>query len=205
MTDTRVKICGITSSEDALTAVAAGADALGFVFYAKSPRFVSPEQAAAIIDCLPLFVKTVGLFVNAGRATIEKTLAVCALDLIQLHGDETPQDCLFPGRRVIKAIRVRDAESLAQAADYEVSALLLDAWSDQVYGGSGDSFDWQLLKDFASSQPVILAGGLNPQNVAEAIRQVRPYAVDVSSGVEMSPGLKDQIKLAEFIRQVRSV
>ena len=205
MTATRVKICGITSSEDALAAVAAGADALGFVFYAKSPRAVSPEQATTIIRSLPPFVTTVGLFVNADRATIKATVATCGLDVIQLHGDESPQDCCFSGCRVIKALRIKDSASLERAADYEVSGLLLDAWSDRVYGGSGEVFDWQLLKNFASHHPVILAGGLIPENVAEAIRQVRPYAVDVSSGVEMAPGRKDKIKMAEFIRQVRSV
>ncbi|WP_020676958.1 phosphoribosylanthranilate isomerase [Geopsychrobacter electrodiphilus] len=202
---TRVKICGITSVEDALAAVAAGADALGFVFYDKSPRAVTAAQAAVIIRALPPFISTVGLFVNETRVVIEQTVSACGLDLIQLHGDETPQDCLFPGRRVIKALRVRDAGSLAAAADYEVSGLLLDAWSDQLYGGSGESFDWQLLQDFADQHPVILAGGLNPQNVAEAIRQVRPFAVDVSSGVESAPGRKDHAEMAEFIRQVRNI
>lgn len=205
MTKTCVKICGITSAEDALAAVAAGADALGFVFYSKSPRAVTVEQTQQIVDQLPPFVSTVGLFVNEVPEIIEKTIAACRLDLIQLHGDETPQECLFPGRRVIKALRVKDAKSLESAADYQVSGLLLDAWSDQVYGGSGESFDWQLLKNFASNNPVILAGGLTPENVATAIGQVRPYAVDVSSGVELAPGIKDQKKVAEFIRQVRNI
>jgi len=205
MLRTRVKICGITSVEDALAAVAAGADALGFVFYAQSPRAVTPAQAAAIIQRLPPFVSSVGLFVNAEPATIEATMTSCGLDHIQLHGDETPQDCLFAGRRVIKALRIKDAASLSQAAAYEVSALLLDAWSDDLYGGSGARFDWRLLKDFAGKQPVILAGGLNPENVATAIRQVRPYAVDVSSGVEVAPGKKDHAKMVEFIRQVRNI
>ena len=205
MTETRVKICGITSVDDALVAVDAGADALGFVFYEKSPRVVSPAQAAAIIRRLPPFVSTVGLFVNAERVTIESTMLNCGLDVIQLHGDESPRDCLFPGHRVIKALRIKDAASLERAAGYEVSALLLDAWSARVYGGSGEVFDWTLLKDFAGRHPVILAGGLNPENVAQAIRQVRPYAVDVSSGIESSPGKKDLKKVAEFIRQVRSV
>ncbi len=205
MTVPRIKICGITSGEDALAAVAAGADALGFVFHPASPRAVSIEQAAAIIKVLPPFVSTVGLFVNAERATIEAIMIRCGLDLIQLHGDETPQDCLYPGRRVIKALRVKGVESLLQAATYQVSGLLLDAWSEKVYGGSGESFDWALLRDFAGSHPVILAGGLSPENVAAAIRQVRPYAVDVSSGVESAPGKKDLAKVTEFIRQVRNV
>ncbi len=205
MAATRIKICGITSAEDALAAVAAGADALGFVFYPPSPRAVTPERVAEIIQVLPPFVTSVGLFVNAGRARIEETLADCPLDLIQMHGDETPRECLLPGRRVIKALRIRDAASLADVADYQVAGLLLDAWSDQVYGGSGEAFDWRLLKDFASRQPVILAGGLTPENVAAAIREVRPWAVDVSSGVEKAPGKKDAAKMVEFVRQVRNL
>jgi phosphoribosylanthranilate isomerase len=205
MPGTRVKICGITRLEDALAAVAAGADALGFVFYPESPRAVSVEQAAEIICQLPPFVSSVGLFVNENRAVIEATVAACGIDLIQLHGDETPEECLFPGRRVIKALRLKDAASLARAADFKVCALLLDAWSAQVYGGSGETFDWRLLKNFAARQPVILAGGLTPENVAAAVTAVRPYAVDVSSGVECVPGRKDHVKMAEFIRQVRSL
>lgn len=205
MTKICVKICGITSAEDALAAVAAGADALGFVFYPKSPRAVTVEQARQIVGQLPPFVSTVGLFVNEMPEIIEQTMAACRLDLIQLHGDERPQECLFPGRRVIKSLRIKDAKSLESAAGYQVSGLLLDAWSDQIYGGSGESFDWQLLKNFTSNNPVILAGGLTPENVATAIDQVRPYAVDVSSGVELAPGIKDQKKVAEFIRQVRSI
>lgn len=200
----RVKICGITKVEDALAAVAAGADALGFVFYPKSPRAVTLEQAAVIIAALPPFVSTVGLFVNQNRDFIEHTLDFCGLDQIQLHGHETPQDCLFPGRRVIKALRVKDAASLQCAAEYRVSGLLLDAWHPDIYGGSGLAFDWNLLQDFARQQPVILAGGLTKQTVAAAIKRVRPYAVDVSSGVESAPGHKDHLKLIDFIRQAKS-
>lgn len=205
MSVTRVKICGITNLEDALHAVAAGADALGFVFYPRSPRAVTPSQVAAIVRELPPFVTTVGLFVNERREVIEQTMASCGLDLIQLHGDETVHDSRFEGRRVIKALRIKNAASLLVAEEFAVAGLLLDAWSNEVYGGSGECFDWQLLKNFASQRPVILAGGLTPQNVAEAVRQVRPFAVDVSSGVEASPGKKDPERVAEFIRQVRSV
>ena len=204
MERTRVKICGITNREDALAAVKAGADALGFVFFAKSPRAVAVETAAEIIALLPPFVASVGLFVNEDRAVIETTAQRCGLDLIQLHGDELPEDCVFPGRKVIKALRVRDGESLKVADRYQVTGLLLDAWSDKVYGGSGESFDWSLLRDFAAGHPVILAGGLTPQNVAAAIAEVRPYAVDVSSGVEAVPGKKDPAKVLEFIRQVNA-
>jgi len=200
---TRVKICGITNVEDALQAAACGADALGFVFYAKSPRCVSPQQARAIIAELPPLVTTVGLFVNAESETIRETASHCGLDRVQLHGDETPDACRLSPLRVIKALRIRDAASLARADEYPV-ALLLDAWSDQVYGGSGQSFDWQLARELAGRRPIILAGGLTPENVAAAVSRVKPYAIDVSSGVERSPGQKDHLKVAEFIRRARS-
>lgn len=205
MSITRVKICGITNLADARAAVTAGADALGFVFYAGSPRAVTSQKVAAILRELPPFVTSVGLFVNERRTVIEQTVKRCGLDRIQLHGDETVEDCRFEGRRVIKALRVKDATSLQNAAEFEVAALLLDAWSGEVYGGSGKSFDWDLLKNFAARHPVILAGGLTPENVQDAIRRVQPYAVDVSSGVESAPGKKDHDKVAEFIRQVRSL
>lgn len=199
----RVKICGITNLEDALHAAACGADALGFVFFDKSPRCVTPEQVKEIIPQLPSFVTTVGLFVNETPQTIREKAAFCGLDRVQLHGDESPEDCLLPPLRVIKALRVRDAESLARVDDYP-GELLLDAWSDQVYGGSGHSFDWQLARELAARRSIILAGGLNPDNVTEAIAALEPYAVDVSSGVEQSPGKKDHDKVAEFIRRARN-
>jgi phosphoribosylanthranilate isomerase len=199
----RVKICGITNPDDALQAVACGADALGLVFFAKSPRCVSPEQAREIIARLPPLVTTVGLFVNEDPRTIRAVAARCRLDRVQLHGDESPADCLLPPLRVLKALRVRDAESLARADEYPAD-LLLDAWSDQVYGGSGRQFDWQLARALAARRPIILAGGLRPDNVAEAVAAVNPYAVDVSSGVERSPGRKDHEKVAEFIRRARN-
>lgn len=200
---TRVKICGITNTDDALQAAACGADALGFVFFKKSPRCINPEQAREIIMQLPPLVTTVGLFVNEDPQMILDIAESCHLDRVQLHGDERPQDCLLPPLRVIKALRVKDAESLARADEYPVD-LLLDAWSDQVYGGSGHSFDWQLARDLAARRPIILAGGLRPDNVAEAVAKVKPYAVDVSSGVELSPGRKDHGKVAEFIRRARN-
>lgn len=199
----RVKICGITNPDDALQAAACGADAIGLVFFAKSPRCVSPERAREIIARLPPLVTTVGLFVNEDPRTIRAVAARCRLDRVQLHGDESPADCLLPPLRVLKALRVRDAESLARADEYPVD-LLLDAWSDQVYGGSGRQFDWQLARALAARRPIILAGGLRPDNVAEAVAAVNPYAVDVSSGVERSPGRKDHEKVAEFIRRARN-
>lgn len=204
MSGTRIKICGITNAEDAHQAVAAGADALGFVFYGKSPRCVDPERVREIVNGLPPFVTRVGLFVNAAPGEILEVMSIARLNVAQLHGDETPEDC-SPGEfPVIKAIRVRNADSLTGVERYPVAALLLDAWSDASYGGTGRQFDWQLVRDLARQRPCILAGGLNPGNVREAIRTVRPYAVDVSSGVERAPGRKDHAKVEEFIRQVRN-
>ncbi|SHI91841.1 phosphoribosylanthranilate isomerase [Malonomonas rubra DSM 5091] len=204
MADTQVKICGITNVEDALYAVEAGADALGFVFYAKSPRCVTPVQVLKIIAELPPFVTTVGLFVNEDIPQVRRIMTAARLDVVQLHGDEPPEDCIIEPLRVIKGLRVKDAASLEGADRYQVSALLLDAWSDKGYGGTGEQFDWQLVKKLTANRPVILAGGLNPDNVATAVQQVQPYAVDVSSGVEERPGKKDHQKVAEFIRQVRN-
>lgn len=204
MANTRIKICGITNVEDALQAVNAGADALGFVFYAKSPRYVTPNEAQKIVAELPPFVTTVGLFVNESIPRIRRTMAAARLDVVQLHGDEQPEDCLIEPLRVIKALRVKDADSLRGAEDYQVSALLLDAWCDENYGGTGKQFDWQLARKMTGKHPLILAGGLNPENIAAAVQQVKPYAVDVSSGVETAPGKKDQQKVIEFISRVRN-
>lgn len=204
MADTRVKVCGITSVDDALVAVRAGTDALGFVFYQKSPRYVAPEQVAAIVSALPPFVTTVGLFVNSDPEDITRIMAQTGLQVVQLHGDETPEQCRIKNYPVIKALRVKDANSLQQLSDYPVSALLLDAWSDDQYGGTGRQFDWQLLHKTPCHKPIILAGGLNPRNVVTAIRQVKPYAVDVSSGVESSPGRKDMNLVTQFIQQVKT-
>lgn len=204
MANTRIKVCGITNLEDAMQAVEAGADALGFVFYDQSPRFVTPHEVRQIVAALPPFVTTVGLFVNESAARIRHAMAAARLTVVQLHGNEQPQDCRLEPLPVIKALRVRDAASLEGVDRYQVAALLLDAWSDDHFGGSGLSFDWQLTQRLTGKRPVILAGGLSPANVAAAIAQVKPYAVDVSSGVEARPGKKDPQKVAEFIRQVRS-
>ena len=205
MATTRVKICGITNLEDAQCAVAAGADALGFVFYENSPRYVHPEKVGQIVSALPPFVTTVGLFVNADAEMIQQTMLTTGLNVVQLHGDESPEDCILNPYPVIKAVRVKGVESLTGIDNYHVSALLLDAWNDQQYGGTGESFDWQLAKKLTGRLPLILAGGLNPDNVAQAIQVVNPYAVDVSSGVEESPGRKDHNKIREFIQQVRQI
>ncbi|MDT8440578.1 MAG: phosphoribosylanthranilate isomerase [Desulfuromonadales bacterium] len=199
----KVKICGITSIDDALHASACGADALGFVFHAGSPRHVTPEQARAIIAALPPFVTTVGLFVNEQPATIRAIAGDCGLDIIQLHGDERPVDCDFTPLRAIKALRVKDATSLAGHDAYRTSALLLDTWVQDAYGGTGHAFNWSLAAEVAGQRPVILAGGLTPDNVAAAIRQVRPYGVDVSSGVESRPGRKDPARVEGFVRMAK--
>ena len=200
----RVKICGITRKEEALQAVRCGADALGFVFFAQSPRYLDPQRAKSIIAALPPFITTVGLFVNEVPAQIREIASLCGLDVIQLHGDETPQQCQVDGYRVVKALRVRDEESLAAADEYPVAALLLDAWVPDQYGGTGRTFNWQLASRLARRRAVILAGGLNPENVAAAVDEVRPYGVDVSSGVESSPGCKDPGKLAAFIANAKN-
>lgn len=202
----RVKICGITNLDDALHAVQCGADALGFVFYSGSPRCVSPDQVRCIIDRLPPFVTTVGLFVNQPTEEVRKVSALCGLDVIQLHGDELPPVCrdLSPSR-VVKALRLRDAGSLEGLDRYPVSAVLLDAWVPDQFGGTGHRCDWQLAGEVARGRTIILAGGLDPDCVAEAVRQVMPYAVDVSSGVEYAPGHKDPEKVAAFIRNAKGV
>ncbi len=204
MTVVRSKICGITRIEDALAVVEAGADAIGLVFYGKSPRAVSVEQAAAILHALPPFVTTVGLFVDMPRDELQQLLQRLPLDLLQFHGDESPADCEGFGRPYIKALRVRPGEDVAAAmAPYTgARGILLDTFVEGVPGGTGASFDWSLVPEDAA-KPIILAGGLDSDNVARAIRQVRPYAVDVSGGVEASKGIKDAGKIRAFVRAVR--
>lgn len=199
----KVKICGITCLEDALAAVDAGADALGFVMYPPSSRHISPDQAAAIIRRLPPFVQTVGLFVDEELSTINATADQCGLDVIQLHGDESPTYCESVRRRVIKAFRVKDVSVLDSLKQYRVSGHLLDAWSHAAPGGTGQTFNWDIAATSAGLRPIILAGGLTPDNVAEAVTRVRPYAVDVSSGVECSPGRKDVEKLRQFVLRAK--
>jgi phosphoribosylanthranilate isomerase len=195
----------MTNLEDALHAARSGADALGFVFYPRSPRAVTPEQVRTIIDGLPPLVTTVGLFVNQDVDEVRKIADFCRLDVIQLHGDEPPQLCReLISYRVIKALRLRDADSIQNLHQYPVSAVLLDAWVPDRFGGTGHRCDWQLAAEVAKKRPTILAGGLDADCVAEAVRQVQPYAVDVSSGVERSPGIKDPDKVAAFIRNAKN-
>lgn len=201
----RIKICGITRVEDALAAAAAGADAIGLVFYAPSPRAVDAAQAAAIVAALPPFVSAVGLFVNAGESEIRDTMARVPLDLLQFHGDEAPEFCGRFGHPFLKAARVRPGVDLLEYARLFTAArgLLLDAFVPGTHGGTGATFDWGLIPS-GLSLPVVLSGGLTPDNVGEAVRRVRPWAVDVSSGVEARPGIKDPAKIAAFIRGVRN-
>ena len=199
----RVKICGMTNLDDALMAVEAGADALGFVFFQGSPRYISPDQAAAIIRRLPPFVQMVGLFVNEEPATVNEVADQCRLDLVQLHGEESPDYCNAVRRRVIKAFRVKDLSTLDDMANYHVAASLLDAWSPAAYGGTGTTFNWDIATRAAASHRIILAGGLTPDNVAEAVAMVHPYAVDVSSGVESAPRKKDASLIRAFIGAAR--
>ncbi|MFA6904028.1 MAG: phosphoribosylanthranilate isomerase, partial [Gallionellaceae bacterium] len=193
---TRIKICGITRIEDALDAVHSGADALGLVFYDKSPRHVGLQLAAQIVDAVPPFVTLVGLFVNATADEVREAIHAVPLDALQFHGDETPDFCAQFGRPYLKAIRVKAGIDLLQYANDFAGAqgLLLDTYVDGMPGGTGSSFDWALIPHDLPL-PVVLSGGLNAGNVAEAIRKVRPYAVDVSSGVEESKGIKDAEKI----------
>jgi len=201
---TLVKICGITRLEDALAAARAGAHAIGLVFYAGSPRHVTPAKAGEIIRAIPSFVTSVGLFVNASAAEVRSVLAEAPVELLQFHGEETPGFCRQFGRPFLKAVRVGPGVDLLQyARDYrDAQALLLDALVEGLQGGSGVTFDWNFIpRDLAL--PVILSGGLTAENVTEAVRRVRPLAVDVSSGVESAKGIKDASKIAAFMKGVR--
>jgi phosphoribosylanthranilate isomerase len=202
---TAVKICGITRPEDALAAARAGAHAIGLVFYAKSPRHVKPARAAEIIRVLPPFVTTVGLFVDATAEEVRAALADAPVGLLQFHGDETPEFCRQFKRPYVKAVRMRPGVDLLQyARDYhDAKALLLDNYVEGLHGGSGAAFDWSLIPR-GLPLPVILSGGLTPENVMEAVRRVRPGAVDVSSGVESARGVKDAQKIAAFMKGVRN-
>lgn len=203
---TRVKICGITRPEDGLAAARAGADAIGLVFYAPSPRYVTIEQAQQVVAALPPFVSVVGLFVDATAEQLKETLSAVSIDLLQFHGKESPEACRGWGRPYIKALRMKDDMNIQQAAeDYaDAAGLLLDSYQPGVPGGTGQTFDWSRIPSQVD-KPIILAGGLTPDNVAAAIQEVRPYAVDVSGGVEASRGIKDAAKIEQLMRGVVSV
>ncbi|WP_421852743.1 phosphoribosylanthranilate isomerase [Marinomonas sp.] len=196
----RVKICGITNLEDALMACRHGADALGFVFYEKSPRYVTPAVANSIVSKLPPFVTPVALFVDAEACLIGSVIQGSSRWMIQFHGEESESECVFYQRPYMKALRIQQGENVAALVDQYPSAdaMLLDAYKAGVPGGTGEVFDWSLIPD-SLSKPIVLAGGLTPSNVEQAIKQVKPYAVDVSGGVELSKGIKSEPKVQEFI------
>ena len=200
----RVKICGITNKEDALKSVELGAWALGFIFYRKSPRFVSPYKVKKIIDALPPFVTPVGVFVNQNEGAIKDIVDFCGINNVQLHGDESPLVCqrLSKKYKVIKAFRVKEDFNISGLGEYPVTAYLFDGHEKGVFGGTGKIFDWNVIKDKKIPKPVILSGGLSPDNVAGAVRGLSPYAVDVSSGVEKEPGKKDYGKMEIFFRNL---
>lgn len=204
--NTRVKICGLTRPEDIDAAVASGADAIGLVFYEPSPRSVSIAEARQLVERIPAFVTVTGLFVNPPRDLVDKVLAQVPLELLQFHGDESAEFCASFGRRWIKAIRVQQAGQIEKAFDEyrQASGLLVDAWDPKRYGGTGKSFNWSLIPA-RRPLPLILAGGLSSANVAGAIEEVHPWAVDVSGGVESAKGRKDAAKLTDFFNEVRRV
>lgn len=201
---TRVKICGITRPQDALAAAYAGADAIGLVFYAKSPRNVALAQAAGIVQALPPFVTSVALFVNPTADEVRAVMRQVRPDVLQFHGEEAPEFCRSFGMPYLKAVRVRPETDLLQfAALYaDAQGLLLDAWSEAAHGGTGERFDWNLIPADLPKPP-ILAGGLSPANVRAAVETVKPWAVDVSSGVEISKGIKDAALIAAFMKEVK--
>lgn len=204
MAHVRVKICGITNEADAAAAVEAGADALGFIFYVGSPRFVRPERVAGIVASLPPFVTPVGVFVDASRDEIRRIAGEAGIKTVQLHGQESPDLCASLSLQTVKAFRVKDEHSLGELPRYQVAAFLLDSWVPGQHGGTGAAFNWELAvraKDFGT--PIILAGGLTPENVDEAVARVAPYGLDVSSGVETAPGQKDHAKVREFVSRAK--
>ena len=207
MTPVKLKVCGITSFDDAAAAVDCGATYLGFNFYRPSPRYIEPAAAREIIEQLPSHIVSVGVFVNEEVKVVRDLMDGCGLTLAQLHGDETAAYCLELARPAVKALRIKDRGGFLALAEFQgragIRGFLLDAYADDAYGGTGRTVDWTLAAEAARSASVLLAGGLTPENVAEAIRAVRPYGVDVSSGVEVSPGKKDPEKIRRFIQSAR--
>ena len=203
-TQVKVKICGMTNLKDVKVAVDGGVDAVGFIFYKKSPRSVTMQAVREIVLELPPFVDSVGVFVNETAEQINKISDHCKLDRVQLHGDESPAFCKKIRRRVIKVIRVKDIQSLKKLSDYPVSSFLLDTFSEDQYGGTGKVFDWNLAYSAKKYGPIILAGGLTPNNVRQAIQRIQPYGVDVCSGVESQPGIKDHKKMQAFLKNIKA-
>jgi len=202
----RVKICGITNREDAEKAVEYGADAIGFIFYPLSPRFITPQEAVIIAQYIPVFVYKVGVFVDRPVEEVTQVAGEIGLNSVQLHGNESPNYCLQFYQPVIKAFNMKNESVLQELPKYEISAYLLDAYSSGRIGGTGKVFDWDwAIKAKVNNKPIILSGGLTPENVGEAIRTVRPYAIDVSSGVEDYPGKKDYHKMKDFIQACKKI
>jgi len=202
----QIKICGITNIEDALCAAGCGADALGFIFYRHSPRYITPAQARQIMKKIPANVARVGVFVNEPAAEVKRIYQLCNLDFIQLQGDESVQYCLaFAPEALIKAVELRDENDLQKAFDYHTAAILVDSREGGLYGGTGKKSNWELALQLKSKKPLILAGGLNENNVKEALEKVAPHALDINSGVEVSPGKKDHKKIVRIFDVVRSV
>ncbi|MGO8766739.1 MAG: phosphoribosylanthranilate isomerase [Limisphaerales bacterium] len=202
---TRVKICGITNLADAHAAVEAGADALGFILYEKSPRHVTLSRAAEISKQLPTFILRVGVFVNATENFIRRAISEAGLTTLQFHGDETPDDCERFGLMTMKAFRMRNAGTLGEIAKYHTDAYLLDAFSPSVLGGTGHTFNWDLAVEARKmGKPIFISGGLTPENVADAIQKIHPFGVDVASGVERAPGQKDHAKVRAFVNAAKS-
>lgn len=200
---TKIKICGITNLEDAKIAVESGADALGFIFVPSSPRAISIDKAARIISQLGPFISTVGVFVNPSTDEIKQAAGI--IDIIQLHGEETPQFCQNLNKKFIKAFRVKDSSSLSQMENFAPDAYLLDTYAPDKRGGTGRVFDWSLAIEAKKYGRIILSGGLTPDNIVEAIKRVSPYGIDASSGIEAAPGKKNPEKLKEFIRLIRNL
>ncbi len=199
----KVKICGITNLEDALAAAEAGADALGFVFYPDSPRFIDPGNARAIIAKLPVFITSVGVFVDESEDLIRRIIREGGIQILQFHGSESPILCTRFREKVIKAIRIKDEDSISEMQMYDVDTFLLDTYLDCAKGGTGKTFNWKYAEMAKKNGRIILSGGLNPSNIGDAVRQLKPYGVDVSSGVEISPGKKDHVKIREFIENAK--
>ncbi len=200
-----VKICGITSAADAVASAEAGADAVGLMFYEDSPRHVTLEQAKVISSALPSHVMRVGVFVNADEAFVHQALTECVLNILQFHGDETPEDCSRYPVMTLKAFRVKDEETLQQLEAYPTAGYLLDAYVKDSLGGTGATFNWDLaVRAQEFGKPILLAGGLTPDNVADAVRKVQPFGVDVSSGVESEPGRKDPARMKAFVKAAKN-
>jgi phosphoribosylanthranilate isomerase len=202
---TRIKVCGITRSADARQAVVLGVDALGFIFAEKSQRKIDPDKAREIISALPPFVDAVGVFVNAELSLVNEIVRYCGLTMIQLHGKETPEYCSAAPVRVIKSFAVHNSTDRSEFEPYVpmASGFLLDTWHENLEGGTGRTFDWSLVERLALARPLILAGGLNRENISQAVRLLHPFAVDVNSGVEIEPGVKDHALIEGVVREVR--